>query len=105
VRITISHNRPKQEVMQKIDQSLDELFRPIGLLPLQLLLERRAWQGSTLNFAFTAKMGFVSTPIKGLIDVTDCDLTIDVDLGLLERLIPGGKYREALGNRVRGLLK
>ena len=105
MRITISHNRPKQEVMQKVDQSLDELFRPIGALPLQLLLQNRTWQGSTLNFEFTAKLGFVSTPIKGLIDVTDRYLTIDVDLGLLERLIPRRSYGEALGNRVRGLLK
>ncbi|MBV8808507.1 MAG: hypothetical protein JO033_07520 [Acidobacteriaceae bacterium] len=55
-------------------------------------------------FSLSAKMGFVSTPIKGTIEVTDRDLTIDADLGLFERLIPATKAREAITNRVRGLL-
>ena len=49
-------------------------------------------------------MGIVSTPIKGWIDVSETDLTIDADLGLLERIIAPAKARAALTNRVRGLL-
>jgi hypothetical protein len=52
-----------------------------------------------------AKMGLMSTPIKGTIDVTDRDVTIDVDLGIMEKLIPAAKVRDAIGNRVKGLLK
>jgi hypothetical protein len=105
VRITISHNRSKAEVMKTVDQSLDELFRPMGGIPLQFVVQQRSWQGSTLNFAFTAKMAFLSTPIQGMVEVTDRDLTIDVDLGGLGRLIPAKTFQETLGNRVRGLLK
>jgi hypothetical protein len=46
-------------------------------------------------------MGIVSTPIKGTIEVTERDLTIDADLGLLERVIPATKARESIRNRVR----
>src|SRR4051794_31266957 len=104
MRITVSHKRSKEEVIRSVDRSFDDLFRGIGPIPLQLVEERRSWQGSTLTFSLSAKMGFVSTPIKGTIEVTDRDLTIDADLGLLERLIPGAKAREAIENRVRGLL-
>jgi hypothetical protein len=72
---------------------------------VQLVQEHRSWQGSTLTFALTAKMGFMSTPIKGTVDVTDRDLTIDVDLGILERMIPAKKAQEMITDRVRGLLK
>jgi hypothetical protein len=105
VRITVSHNRPKEEVMQSVDRSFNDLFQGIVILPLKFVEEQRSWQGSTLTFLLTAKMGLVSTPIKGTVEVTDRDLTIDVDLGLLERLIPAKTAREVIGSRIRGLLK
>jgi hypothetical protein len=39
------------------------------------------------------------------VEVTDRDVTIDVDFGLLERLIPKNKVRDVFGERVKGLLK
>jgi hypothetical protein len=104
MRITISHTKSKEEVTRAVDRSFDSLFRGIGIVPLQFVEERRSWQGSTLTFSVSAKMGIVSTPIKGTIEVTDRDLTIDADLGLLERLIPATKTRESIRNRVQKLL-
>ena len=90
--------------MRSVDRSFDDLFQSIGAIPIQFVDERRSWQGSTLTFSFSAKMGFVSTPMKGTIEVTDRDITIDADLGLLERLIPPTKARDSIVSRVRGLL-
>jgi hypothetical protein len=104
MRITVSHTKPKQEVIRSVDRSFDDLFRGIGSMPVQFVEERRNWQGSTLNFSISAKMGFINTPIKGTIEVTDTDLTIDADLGLLERLIPTTKARDSITSRIRGLL-
>ena len=104
MRITVSHTKSKQEVIREIDRSFDDLFRGIGMIPVQLVSEQRSWQGSTLSFSIAAKVGVVSAPIKGTIEVTDSDLTIDVDLGLFERLIPQAKARDAITSRVRGLL-
>ena len=104
MRIMVSHNRRKEEVMQSVDRSFNDLFQGIGG-PIKLAEERRSWQGNTLTFSLTAKMGWISTPINGTIEVTDQDITIDADLGLLERVIPAKTAREVIGNRVRGLLK
>ena len=104
MRITVSHTKSKAEVMRSVDRSFDDLFRNIGVIPIQFVDERRSWQGSTLTFSLSAKMGFVSTPMSGTIEVTDRDITIDADLGLLERLIPATKARDSIVSRVRGLL-
>jgi hypothetical protein len=72
---------------------------------VRLVQEHKSWQGSTLTFALTAKLGLLSTPIKGTVEVTDHDLTIDADLGILERMIPAKKAQEVLTDHVRGLLK
>jgi hypothetical protein len=105
VRITVSHNKPKQQVIQAVDRSFDDLFRGIGIIPLQIVNERREWNASTLNFSFDAKLGPLNAPIKGFVAVTETDITIDADLGLLEKLLPGKQVQTALEGRVRGLLK
>ena len=105
MRITISHNRPKEEVIRNVDRSFNDLFQGVGVLPVQLIQDHKNWLGSTLTFALRAKMGLISTPIKGTIEVTDRDLTIDADLGILERMIPAKKAQELITDRVRGLLK
>ena len=105
MRITVSHNRRKEEVMQSVDRSFNDLFQGIGAIPVKLVQEHKSWQGPTLTFALTAKVGLLSTPIKGTIEVTDRDITIDADLGILERMIPAKKAQEMLTTHVRGLLK
>ena len=104
MRITISHNRSKEEVIQSVDRSFNEMFQGVGALPVRLTVEQRNWQGSTLNFSLAAKMGLISTPIRGTVEVTDSDLTINVDLGMLERLVPAQTVRDAISSRVKGLL-
>jgi hypothetical protein len=103
MRITIAHNKPKQEVVDSIDRGFDDVFKMEGL-PLKLVLEQKSWQGSTMTFALNAKMAFMSSPIKGTIAVTDRDVTIDTDLGMFERFISEDKAREVLSTRFKGLL-
>ncbi|HTU46834.1 MAG TPA: hypothetical protein VMF91_17335 [Bryobacteraceae bacterium] len=91
--------------MRSVDRSFGDLFRGVGLIPIQFIEEKRSWRDSTLTFSLSAKMGLLSTRIKGTVEVTDRDVTIDADLGLLERLIPTDKTRQAITSRVRGLLK
>jgi hypothetical protein len=57
-----------------------------------------------MDFSFDAKVGIVSAPIKGFVDVTDKDVTVDADLGWLERLFPAKQAQAALEGRVKGLL-
>ncbi|MGI8961422.1 MAG: hypothetical protein ACR2IV_17005 [Bryobacteraceae bacterium] len=90
--------------MRAIDRSFDDLFRGIAVIPIQFVCEQRRWEGSTLTFSLSAKMGILRNRIAGSIQVTDKDLTIDVDLGLIGRLIPTTRARKAINTRIRGLL-
>jgi hypothetical protein len=40
MRITISHNQPKAEVVQSVDRSFDKLFQGVPKFPVRLVLER-----------------------------------------------------------------
>jgi hypothetical protein len=88
MRITISHNRSKAEIIESVDRSFNEMLQGVAGLPVRLVVEERSWQGSILSFSLTAKLGLLGTPIKGTVEVTDQDVTVDADLGLLNRLVP-----------------
>jgi hypothetical protein len=105
MRITISHNRSKAEIIESVDRSFNEMFQGVSELPLRLSVKQRSWQGSILTFSLTAKWGLLSTPIEGTVTVTEQDVTVDADLGLLRRLFPERLAREVIGNRVKALLK
>ena len=105
MRITISHNRSKAEIIESVDCSFNEMVQGVEGLPVRLVVQQKSWQGPTLSFSLTARLGLLSTPIKGTVEVTDQDLTLDADLGVLSRLASENAAREVIGNRIKGLLK
>ena len=105
MRITIAHNRSKAEIIDSIDRSFNEMFQGVPGIPVKLVVQEKSWQGSVLSFSLSARLGLLSTPIKGTVEVTDHDLTLDIDLGLLNRLVPEQTAREVIGSRIKGLLK
>ncbi len=90
--------------MRSVDRSFDDLFKGFGTVPIQIVNVSRKWMGNRMDFSFDAKVGIVSTPIKGFVDVTDKEVTVNADLGWLERLFPAKQARAALEGRVKGLL-
>ena len=105
MKVSVSHNRPPAEIKEAVDRSFDDVFKSIAVLPVQLVQEQRQWEGNNLTFSLVAQMGMMSTPIRGVILITDSDVTIIADLGIFERFIPQEKVRDVLSDRVKGLLK
>jgi len=104
MKITIAHKRSKAEIMQTIDRSFDELSRPNAGLPVQLAVVQKSWQGSVMNFELAAKMAMLSTPITGTVEVTDTDVIINADLGMLNRFVSDEMAADMFGKRFKGLL-
>jgi hypothetical protein len=105
MRVTVSHNQPKEEVVRAIDSSFDDLFRGIGVIPLRITNEKRSWTGTTLTFSFDARMGLLSAPIAGNVEVGEKEVAITVDFGWLEKFFPIKQAAPALQGKIRGLLK
>lgn len=105
MRVTVSHNKTRQEVMKIVDDSTDQIFRGMPGSPLQILDQTKHWDGSTLHFSFTGKMGFFTAPLRGTVLVTDRDVTIEADLPpLLKNFIPEKTIEAGVEQKVKGLL-
>jgi len=104
MRVTISHNKPLEQVKGAVDHSMGQVFNGLGGGMVEFTDHHRQWHGDTMAFSMTARIGFIKTPIKGTVAVTAIDVTVDVYLGLLEKLVPQDTVRAAIEGRVRGLL-
>jgi hypothetical protein len=105
MRVIIPHSGSRQNVKSSVDRSIVQVFTGFNLGPIQFVNQRKEWSGDTLTFSLTAKLGFLQTPIRGSALVTDSEVILDVDLGLLGKLIPERAARNQIEVRVKGLLK
>jgi hypothetical protein len=71
---------------------------------LQITNQHRSWNGSVMTFGLTASVGFLQNPIRGTVEVTDREITIDADLGLLEKLISRETFKTSVEGSLRKLL-
>jgi hypothetical protein len=104
MRITIAHAKGRQQMIQIVDHAFDDVFKGVAQVPITITNQQKSWQGPLMTFSLIAKMGFISNPISGTVAVTDTDVTLDADLGMLSKLIPAEKIQTALQTRLRGLL-
>jgi hypothetical protein len=104
MRMTISHSKTKEQVVQAVDQAMQDVFQGLAMPPLKIVEPKKSWNGSVMTFSLTAQMGFIRNPISGMVEVTDRDVTIHADLGLLNKLIPEEQVRTTVESRVKGLL-
>lgn len=105
VRITIQHDRPKQEMKDSVEQSVGQLFSGFNLGVIEFTDQRKEWSGDTLKFSLTANLGFLRTPLVGWALVTDTAVTLDVDLGLLGKLIPEQIAKTQIAAQAKRLLR
>lgn len=106
VRVTVSHNRTRQEVIKEVDEAVNRLTTTRLPLPVSISSVDKAWNESTMNFSLMAAMGPFKSPIRGTVTVTDKDVTIECDLpNLLTALVPEKTIEGAVQTQVRGLLR
>ncbi len=105
MRVTVTHNKSKTEVVKIIDESADQLYNGVPGAPIKISDQHKQWEGDTMYFSFTGKMGFFSSSIKGFAHVTDADVTVDIELpALLKSFVPEEKVKAQIESKVKGLL-
>jgi hypothetical protein len=105
MRVSISHNKGRQEAKKIVEQQADQLFGSMASGPVVIVDAQKSWTDSVMNFSFKGRMGFFTVPIKGTVEVTDTEVIVDADLpGFLTKMVSEEKIRAGIQTRVRGLL-
>lgn len=105
MRVTIAHNKGRQEAINLVEKAADQFLRTPPPPPLQIEDARRSWNGDTMDFSLTGRMSVLRVPIQGKVMVTEKDVIIECELpGMLTKLIPEETIRHTIEQRTRGLL-
>jgi len=104
MRVTIEHQLGQAEAMRRVDQSATQLFASASGAGVEIRGLQKSWDHNVLTFSFTGKMGPFTAPVRGTTTVTDRALTVDVDLGIVEKFMPEEKIRRDIEAGARQML-
>ena len=104
MRITVSHNKGKQEAIRIVDGAVDQVFRSIFSGTLQMSGYKKQWNGSQMTFSVTVGLGGFRAPVNGSVLVTDTDITIEFVLPALLESFASAGLRDQVQGVLRGLL-
>jgi len=104
MRVTIEHQLGQAEAMRRVDQGATQLLASASGAGVEIRGLQKSWDHNTLTFSFTGKMGPFTAPVRGTTVVTERDLTIDVDLGIVEKFMPEDKIRRDIESGARQML-
>jgi hypothetical protein len=104
MHVTVSHKKTIAQAMKTADSIANEVFSGLSQLPMQVVNSRKSWVGPVMEFGLIAKLAFISCPVHGTLEVTDSQFILNLELGLLGKLLSEAKAKESIERRIRGLL-
>jgi hypothetical protein len=103
--IVIPHGTTVEKAMAVVDNSANGLFESTAGPHVQLVDKTRTWNGPTMDFSLSARVGFISVPISGTIMVDGINVTVNCQLpALVNQFIGEEKIRAGLDARIRAML-
>jgi hypothetical protein len=104
MKVTVPHNTTIEEAIVIIDRSVTEIFDTGG--SVEMIERLRRWEGPLMDFALTARIGFISLPIEGQVMIDEVAVTIQCELPQMARTFLGEeKIRAGVEQKVRGILR
>jgi hypothetical protein len=99
------HRLGEAKAISRIDHFLEDLMqrRPPGGVTIRDA--RKEWDGNRMNFSFAAGKGFLSTTIRGVMEVTKDRVVVTSELPALVRSVVGEeRIREVIGRELGRVL-
>jgi hypothetical protein len=105
MKVVVPHGSTQQAIVPVMDQALDHLFGAAGSSSIQILDQKKIWDGSVMIFSFTGKLGFIVMPLAGTLAVDTTDVTVEVELPpLLKTFVGEEKVRSIVDENVRRMI-
>lgn len=106
MKLIIPHHKTKNEAIGIIDRGAERLFTGAAGGSVEIGDEKKEWNGSTMNFSFTGRLGFIAVPLAGTIDVDEQNVTVNLDLPpMVKNFLGEDKVSGRIEQSVRGLLE
>jgi hypothetical protein len=105
VKVIVPHYTTVEEAIVIVDRSAEDLFDGAGGGSVELVERKKGWKGPLMDFSLTARVGFISLPISGMVVVDEVNVTVNCELPALVKTFVGeDKIRASVERKVRGML-
>lgn len=105
MKVVVPHHSTREAAKPVMDKALDHLFGEAGNASIQIVDQRKVWEGSLMIFSFTGKLGFITVPLAGTIGVDDTHVTVDFELpGMLKTFVGEDKVRTIVDENLRKMV-
>jgi hypothetical protein len=105
MQIEQSHALGEAKAISRIDNFLDDLMRRQPPGGVTIKDARKEWDGNRMNFSFAAGKGFISTTIRGVMEVTKDKVVLTSQLPALVRSVLGEeRIRETIARELARIL-
>ena len=106
MRVVVVHGSTQEATMPVMDQGLDRILGGAGSSSIQIVDQRKTWDGPVMTFSFTGRMGFIAVPLAGTIEVDDSNVTVDFELpSILKTFVGEHKVRSIVEQNVREMVR
>lgn len=103
--IVVAHHSTEQAVKPILDQGVDQLLAGPGLDGVQIVDQKKSWDGPVMAFSCTGKVGFISVPLAATIAVDDTNVTVECNLPpMVENFVGEEKVRAIVEGNVRKMV-
>lgn len=102
--IIVPHLRTKDQAIALIAGS-DNLFAGAAGSSVEIVDQRMEWSGSTMEFSFTGRLGFISVPLSGTLEVDEVNVTVMSELPpKVKSFLGEAKVASSIEKQLRRLL-
>jgi hypothetical protein len=103
--LIIPHHKTEQEAIKIIDRGANDLFAGVAAGAVEIVDQKKEWNGSTMTFSFTGRLGFISVPLSGTILVDDRNVTVKCELpAMVKNFIGEDKVGADIEGKIRRLV-
>jgi hypothetical protein len=103
--LIIPHHRTQQEAIGIIDRGAADLFAGVAGGLVEIVDQKKEWNGPTMSFSFTGRVGFISVPLAGSIVVDDRNVTVYCELpAMVKNFLGEDKVGSGIEEKMKGLL-
>jgi hypothetical protein len=102
--LVVPHNKTKDETVALIAAD-DDLFAGVAGSSVEIVDEKKKWEGSSMSYSFVGRVGFISVPISGTLEVDDVNVTVTSELPpMVKNFVGEEKVASRIEKQLRRLL-
>jgi len=104
--VVTPHHSTEQATISVLDKAADQLLAGGGNKNVEIVEQKKSWDGSVMSFSFTGKVGFISVPMAGTVAVDETNVTVECELpSLVKNFMGEAKIQAMVEEKIRALVQ